>query len=295
MNLTIKLILSSIILVPVVSFSETITTIIPFSPGGGADIAFRHFQKYADQKGITLVAKYKGGADGLIGMKELEFSPPDSTIGFGTVAAVAEHRKKNPSYQFEYISVVKTSVMSLVTHQTSKLKTLDELESSVKKVSSISFAYGSPSQKSSIDQLLQLANANQNTLKIPYKGSGPLVTDLIGGHVDIAFLPMSVVKTFIDEKKLILLAVTLRKPMSEFKTIPVLNKKYSNWVNTDGFCILLPQSANSETVFRWTSLVHGYINDPTVISDFTADHSESTTFGKDFMKKIVDTIVIESK
>lgn len=281
--------------VPLVSFSETLTTIIPFAPGGGADIAFRHFQKYADQKGITLVAKYKGGADGLIGMKELELSPPDSTIGFATVAAVAEHRKKNPSYQFEYISVVKTSVMALVTHQTSKLKTLDELESSVKKVSSISFAYGSLSQKSSIDQFLQFANANQNTLKIPYKGSGPLVTDLIGGHVDIAFLPMSVVKTFIDEKKLILLAVTLKKQTSDFKAIPVLNKKYSNWVNTDGFCILLPQSASSEAVSRWSSIVQNYIINPRVLSDFSAEYSENTTFGKDFMKILVDTVILETK
>jgi tripartite-type tricarboxylate transporter receptor subunit TctC len=271
---------------------KPIVAVIPFAAGGGADIAFRHFQKYVEKKGVLITPVYKGGAEGLIGMKELETSSVDSTIGFGTVAAVAEHRNKNKSYQFEYISIVKTSVMALVTHPNSKIKTLNELESSVKRNISRSFAYGSPSQKISIDQFLKFNNAVPNIITVPYKGSGPLINDLLGGHVDIALMPMSVVKAHIDNKKLTLLAVSLTKDLSYFNNIPVLNKRYSTWTNTDGFCIMLPQGASSTTVAFWSSLVHSYITDSQIIFDFELEHSESTTFGNVYMKKIVDNIVL---
>lgn len=75
---------------------EVVKAVIPFSPGGGVDQAFRHFQKYADARGINFVAIYKAGADGLIGSTEVAEAKPDGlTLGFGTVATVAVHKNRS--------------------------------------------------------------------------------------------------------------------------------------------------------------------------------------------------------
>jgi tripartite-type tricarboxylate transporter receptor subunit TctC len=288
-----KIIIAALILICAIAHADPYKAIIPFPPGGGADIAFRHFQKYADSRGINIIANYKSGADGLIGMGEVA-SADDSTIGFGTVATVAVYQNKNPNYQFEYVSMIRTSIFALVTGSANSLQSLSEVQNELSKVDTKkSFGYGAPAQKILMEELFKftdLKNGRRPPTLVAYKGGAPLMTDVMGGHVDVAILPLILAKPMIDAGKLRLLALSNRKPLHDSEFVPILNKVYPLWQDADGYCIVLPKDARQENLVFWNKLVKEYLEDPLTRKDFVIDFSESVDIGPKHMKVIVDSV-----
>jgi len=272
--------------------TETVKAVIPFAPGGGADIAFKHFQKWAEERNVKIVPIYKGGAEGLIGMDYFAKSPPDGmTISFGTIATSAVYLKNNPNYNFNYVSMIRGSVMSVVTHQNSNINNINDLEKQLQNnESKKSFAYGSPAQKLLLEQIFKNNKLKSEPLMVAYKGAGPMVQDLIGGHVDVSIVPMSVVKPHIDSEKLKVIAISSRNPWSEINKYAVLNKRYSSWQNFDGFLVSLPASVNQDTLSFWINLIQSYLSDPNVTQDFQKEYTETLPFGPKSAHEAVEQI-----
>lgn len=271
---------------------EVVKAVIPFPPGGGVDQAFRHFQKYADARGITFIPVFKPGADGLIGAGEVADARPDGlTLGFGTVATVAVHKIKNKDYNFELVSVVRDSIMTMATHPGSGVNSLDDLEKLVRNPNKKSFGYGSPSQKAIWEQYFTLAKSSGEQNLVPYKGGGPAVQDALGGHVDFIVVPMSIVKSHLESGKLKMLSVSVRNPWREVASWPNINKKYPSWQNEDGFLIHLPQGTNPEAVKFWRNFVYTYMNDPQVKQDFINEYTEVEPFGPETAQKRIELAI----
>jgi len=262
--------------------------IIPFPPGGGADIAFKHFQKYAEEMhNVTIVPIYKPGAESLIGLAEIAGSKQDGmTLGFVTVAGLATYKSKYPGYQFAYVSMISKSTMAVVTHPLSGIRTINDLESEIKasKITK-SFAFGAPAQKIALSQLF-LLNKTPAPDFIPYKGASPLLNDLLGGHIDVAVIPLNIVKSQIDSKKIILIATT-----AKFNGTTNLYKKYPNWESNDGFVIVLPNNVNTEVYTFWSNLIQKYLTDPITLEYFITEHLEPTAFGSSIAKAHVDSAI----
>lgn len=267
---------------------ETVKVIIPFAPGGGTDIVFRHLQKYAEQQNINMVAIYKPGAEGLIGMTELANTTDTNTILIGTVATHATYLVKNPDYKFEIVSALRESVFAFVANSNNKLNSLDDLENAIKE-NKVSFAYGAPAQKMIIDQLLSNIKHTATPTLVPYKGANPAVQDVLGGHVDVAVVPMFVVKAQLEQGKLKVLATTAKKSWSEISNIPNLNKKYKNWESYDGFILSLPKNSSKETIDFWKVFIRKYLQDPNTQKDFINDLTEPAEFGFDVANKMIET------
>lgn len=272
---------------------ETVQAIIPFAPGGGTDAAFRHFQKYADQNGVTIAPVYKGGAEGVIGMTDVANGKTDGyTIGFGTQATAMAYRLKHPNSDFEYVSVLRGSIMTMATHPNNPINNLSDLERFVRNPDNKgSFAYGSPSQKEIWEQYFEFAKAKHNPTLVPYKGGGPAVNDALGGHVDFIVVPLSIIKSHIDAGKLKLIAVSIRKPWKEVAGYENLNKKYPTWENNDGFLITLPAGVSKEVSDFWKKFVAKYLEDPQVLQDFYKEYTEPQPFGPEYARKGVDAAV----
>jgi len=270
--------------------NETIQTIIPFAPGGGTDLAFRHFQTWAEKRGIKLTPIYKGGADGLIGQNDLASAKTDGlTLGFGTVATAAVHKVKNPNYNFEMITVIRGSIMTMITQPNSKINNVEDLERLVRDQSvRATFGYGSPSQKAIWETFLTLAKAHDNHVLVPYKGGAPAMQDAMGGHVDFVIIPYSVARTNIEGGKLKMIAVSIRNPWQEVSSWPNLNKRYPSWANEDGFLASLPQGTNPEAVKFWRNLFSEYLNDPKVLQDFVKEYTEAEPFGSQYAEQRVN-------
>jgi len=262
---------------------QSVNVIIPFAPGGGVDKTFRHFEKWAANKNINFNPVYKPGAEGLIGMNEIAGMPKDGYhISFGTAGTIAVQRIKNPSAELELITGIKNSITAFVTHKDSGITSIKDLE----KINNPTLAVGAPGQKMTMDQLLDLSGGKIKGKLIPYKGGGPVVQDIIGNHVNLAAVPMQIVKAHIDAGTLKLLAVGAKVRVAEFKHVPTIFEIFPTWKDNDGFAVVMPKGSDPAAVQYWTDLIREYINDKNVQRDFVKDFNESTPFGKAELEKL---------
>jgi tripartite-type tricarboxylate transporter receptor subunit TctC len=267
--------------------NKVVTVVIPFTPGGGVDQTFRHLQKYAQEKNIQLVALYKPGAEGLIAMHELAGMPADGYhISLATVGVLAYHNIKQPTEEINVITGIRESVGAFVTHPNSQIENIVDLENAIKNKSNIKFGYGAPTQKLMIEQLIECVTQKSRVLMVPYKGSGQVLNDLLGGHIDVAQMPLSVIKPQLDSGKLKLLAVTKQK-VNEFPNIPVINHRYAKWKDFDGFVIVTPAKINADALIFWETFLKNYVGNLQVQKEFNNEFTTALPFGAEHIAEII--------
>lgn len=268
--------------------SKSITVVIPFSPGGGVDKTFRHFEKWAANKNINFSPIYKPGAEGLIGMNEIAGMPKDGYhISFGTAGTIAVQRLRNPSAELELVTGIKNSITAFVTHKDSGIDSVEDLQ----KVENLTLAVGAPGQKMNMEQLIDLSQGKIKGKLIPYKGGGPVVQDIIGNHVKLAAVPMQIVKAHIDAGTLKLIAVGTKNRVSEFKNVPTIFEYFPNWKDNDGFAVVLPKGADAQATQYWSNLIKEYMDSKDVQQDFAKDFNEPLDFGPAALEKVVNNAV----
>jgi tripartite-type tricarboxylate transporter receptor subunit TctC len=277
-------------------YTKVTRVIIPFTPGGGTTLMYKHFEKYCLDQNIKLQADYKGGADGVIGAGELAKSPTDGhTIMFGSLGSVANYRVYNTSYEFEYVSMVRSSIMVVVASNKSGITSFGALEKELRKSDTkLTFAYGAPGQKVMLEQLFTLEGLEKFPIMVPYKGAGLSLNDLVGGHVDSGFLVYGAVKQHIDSGNLVPLAITTQGTAQGIN-LPVINQKFPKWEFADGFIIVLPKGASDEVVAFWRTFVQKYLQDPQTLQDFSKEYTFAEKFGPDYARQLVNKLAVKFK
>lgn len=271
----IKFFLSIILFISTIVIAAPLQIILPYAPGGGTEVTARRFQKFlSEKKNIESIIMYKPGAEGIVGTIDISKSPADgSVIGITATMAVIETQAKGNDV--ELISMLEIPTLLLVSSVDSKIKNFQDL----KKQNNINFGVGSDPQKKSIEQLITLLN-KQNSITVTYKGGGPVLNDLLGGHIDVAFLPAPIVLPLIESKHLTLLASTA-----------TLNKKYKNWINYAGYCLILPKDSTDTNKKFWTLVVKEYLNDNDVHKDIISNLGTVPPSGNEFLKQSIKNMV----
>jgi len=212
--------------------SKTISLIVPYPAGGPSDFFARKLQPDAAAKlGQTMVIENVGGAGGAIGMAKLVNAPADGyTLSLGSpmelvLAPMAIQGVKYKSEDFKLVAQFATTNTILAVRNSLNVKTVDELLALARKNPAQPLSYGSVGPGSLYhligEKFSQLTKVEM--LHVPYKGIAPLLTDLMGGQIDMAFLPMagSIPQTLIDGK-VQGLAVTSKTPHPLFKQFPAM-------------------------------------------------------------------------
>lgn len=270
--------------------AKPITVVIPFAPGGGVDQTFRHFEKYADAKGIKMNGVYKAGADGLIGMTDIANAPNDGyTVSFGTAGTLAVLAIKKPEAKVIPVTGIANSFTAFVVSTKTNITTFNELDSAIKNGSSLKFGFGAPGQKMVLEQLFELAKASKKPIMVPYKGGGPVVVDLVGGHIDVAAVPFSLVKSHIDSGAVRLVAVS--DPAKDYPNATVITKRYPAWEDTDGFAFILPGNTDPAIVNTWSRILEQYMNDPAVREHYAKTYAQMYPFGPKTIEKVTKAAV----
>lgn len=173
---------------------KPIHLIVPFPPGGGTDATARLIAgEIGPMLGQTIVIENRAGAGGSIGAQAVADAAPDGyTLFFTTTGALVinPHLYKNLRYDpikdFKPIAPVGSSANVLVVHPGVKANTVEELISLAKqqpgKLTYGSSGIGSSSHLAGV--LLESLTGTKLT-HVPYKGSAPAVTDLVGGRIDM--------------------------------------------------------------------------------------------------------------
>lgn len=212
--------------------SKTISLIVPYPAGGPSDFFARKLQPDAAARlGQTMIIENIGGAGGAIGMSKLVNAPADGyTLSAGSpmelvLAPLAIQGVKYKSEDFKLVAQFTTTSTILAVRNSLNVKTVDELLALARKNADKPLSYGSVGPGSLYhligEKFSQVTKLQM--LHVPYKGITPLLTDLMGGQIDMAFLPMggSIPQTIL-EGKVQGLAVTAKTPHPMFKQFPAM-------------------------------------------------------------------------
>jgi len=205
--------------------------IVPFPPGGPTDIVARPLsQLLGDELKQQVIIDNKGGAGGTIGADLVARAVPDGYILFmGTVGthAINPSLYKKLSYDavkdFTPIALVASAPIVIAVNASSPIKTLDTLIKQAKQnPESLQFGTAGNGTPGHLTAALFESTTKANLKHIPYKGSAPAVTDLLGGQIDLVFDPIQSVLPHIVSGKLRALAVTSKVRSPVLPTIPTV-------------------------------------------------------------------------
>ena len=211
--------------------SKPITYVVPFPAGGTTDILARILgQKLGAALGTTIVVENKPGAGGNVGSEFVSRAAPDGyTIMGGTISShsinVSLYPKLpyDPVTSFAPITLIGTNPNVLVVNAASPYKSVQEITAALKaKPGSLSYASAGNGTSQHLSAELYKFMAGIDMVHIPYKGSGPAITDVMGGQVPMMFDTSVVAGPHIESGKLRALAVTSAKRAASMPNVPTM-------------------------------------------------------------------------
>ena len=209
--------------------SRTITIVVPFAPGGGSDFIGRFIaQRLSTSLGQPVVVDNKPGAGSLLGVEFAAKSKPD---GY-TLALVATSYTILPAlYKMSFDAVadvtpviqISQGPMVLVANPSIPAKTTKELiEYAKKKSGGLNMASAGQGSITHLAGELFAVKSGIKVTHIPYKGTGPALTDTIAGTADIFFTSTATALQHIAAGKLRAIAVTTTKRLPALPDVPTL-------------------------------------------------------------------------
>ena len=237
--------------------SKPVTIIVGVPPGGALDPFARALgDQLARVTGGTFVVENRAGANGNLGAEAALRAPPDGhTLWIGTQSMVAinpfayAQLRWKPS-DFKPILKGVEAPLVLVTHPSVPAKTFPDLvkwiQDPVNKAAYASFSPGTPSHFLGF-QLNERLKATMT--HIPYKGSAPQVTDLLGGQVPMGFTQLASAVPHVKEGKLNAIAVTGPARSRFFPQVPTLAELgHKDLGTTIWFGLFVPAAVPNEVV-----------------------------------------------
>lgn len=196
--------------------TKPVTLVVPYPPGGSADILARALgQKLGDKLGQTVIVENKAGAGTAIGSRFVAEAPADGyTLLMGTVSSHAINPAMtkvgyDPVRDFVPVAALGAIPFVLVTRPDAPYQTLaDVIAAAKKEPGKIAYASAGPGTSNHLAGEMLATAAGVKLLHVPYKGSAPALTDVLAGHVPLMFDLVTTAVPNIKQGKLKPLAVT---------------------------------------------------------------------------------------
>ncbi len=209
--------------------AKPVRLVVPFPPGGPADSVARILaQRLTDVLGQNVVVDNRAGATGTIGAGIVAKSPPDGyTLLLGTSNELAmspglfEKLPYEPTRDFTPLSNVINFPNILVVNPHLPARSVNELVALARaKPGQLSFATSGIGSTNHLTGVVFQEIEKVKINYVPYKGGGPAVTDLMGGHVDTMFATMPSVVPYVKSNKLKALVLTDNKRWTALPEVP---------------------------------------------------------------------------
>jgi len=197
-----------------------VTIIVPFPPGGATDNTARIMStKLNEYLGAPVVIDNRAGANGGIGAGMLARARPDGyTILVGSIGVFSinpglyKELQYHPQRDFDLLTVAVRTPNVLVTRPNFPAKTVSELVDYLKKnPDKVSFASSGIGSSDHLTAALFWQKTGTIGVHVPYRGGGPAVQDLMGGHADVSFQNLGTVANHVRADKMKMLGVTAEK------------------------------------------------------------------------------------
>ncbi|MDR3064076.1 MULTISPECIES: tripartite tricarboxylate transporter substrate binding protein [Comamonas] len=264
--------------------SKPIRWIVPFPPGGAMDAIARTLgEKAARTLGQPFVIENRPGAGGNIGADFVAKSPADgytlmiTSIGMATNKPLYRKLSYDPIKDFAPVGVLAVVPNILVTNSTQpQIKSVADVVAAAKAAPG-KLTYASAGNGTSIHLAGEVFTslAGVNMLHIPYKGSGPAVSDLLGGQVNYMFDSITSARPHIQSGKLRALAVTTAKRSTSMPDVPTMEEAgIKGYEVSPWFAAFMPAGTPPAIVKKLNQTFVAAMKQPDVIERFQAIGAE---------------------
>ena len=265
--------------------SKSIKIVVPYPAGGPADQRSRQIAaKLAKAVGQAVVVENRPGASGAIGASAVAKAPPDGyTLLWGTLYDLAINSAVNlalgydPLRDFAPITQANSSYLVLNAWPGLGVNSMKELIA-LAKAKPGQLNCGSSGNATAPHFALEVLNrsANIDITHVPFKGDAPLLTDLVGGHVDIGFNVTTTALPHVKAGKLVPLAVSSPKRLAPFSEVPtVAELGFPEMEITLWAGVLAPAGTPAQIIKRLNTELVKIINSPEIREQWISGGAEA--------------------
>ncbi len=274
---------------------KSIRLIVPFAPGGGTDIVARVMaQKVGEILRQSVVVDNRGGAGGVIGMEMTVRATPDGyTLGIvsGSIATTAAAYKLpyDPVNDIAPISMLAETGYLLTLHPSVPVKSTRELVAYAK-ANPGKIAYGSSGTGSTshlAGELFDLLAGTKMT-HVPYKSSGPALTDMLGGQIQMVYGSLPLVVPQMTSGRLRVIAITNLKRNRALPDIPtVAESGVPGYETITWYALTGPKGLPRGIVARWQAALADAVQSREMKERLDVDGLEVPELGAEYFSKVL--------
>jgi tripartite-type tricarboxylate transporter receptor subunit TctC len=284
---------------------KTIRLIVGLSAGGGTDVTARLIaQQMSQNMGTPVVVENKAGGNFIPAAKEVLASPADGHTLYFISSSSLITQALHPDYpvdllKYAAVAEVSTGPLILVARNDLGVKSVRELiELAKKKPGKIQFGAGGGIGSSLGFGIALLQNlAGINISIVPYRGAGPALNDLLGGHIDAMVDAMPVMSIQAKEGKVTPLAVTGTKRSAALPDVPTMQELgFPTFVITGWYGILAPPGTPQPIVQKLSEEAAKAVKPADVIKTLATQGMEPRgTKPEEFAKYMASELAFYSK
>jgi tripartite-type tricarboxylate transporter receptor subunit TctC len=262
-----------------------VTLVVPYAAGGGNDVMARIVaDKMSKSLGQQIVIENKGGAGGSIATRQIAKAPADGyTLGLGGTGTLAINPTLYPNVgydprkDFAPVGLIATSALVVLVNNDIPARTIPELIALAKKdPGKLTYASAGVGSGIHLGAELFATMADIKLTHIPYKGSSPALTDLIGGHVAIYFSSLPPAIALIREGKVRALGVTGPRRSPLLPDLPTVAEAapLSGYEAVLHYGIVAPAGTPPPIVGKLSAALTAALAEPDVRERIAADGAE---------------------
>lgn len=212
--------------------SRTVTIVVPYTPGTGADILSRVFgPRLAARWKVAVITDNRPGATGNIGAEYVSKAPPDghtvlfTATSFGTTPAIYRKLPFDPVKNFSPVMLIATSGLALVVHPQLPVKSMKEFMQLAKRRPG-QMHYSSPGNGGPQHLAMELLKLETkiDIVHVPHRSAASAMTDLVGGHVQAMISATQTAASSVRSGRLRALAVMSPERSSAFPETPTMKE-----------------------------------------------------------------------
>ena len=258
--------------------SKPIKLVVPYAPGGGTDITARLIAKLLSTSlNQPVLVENKAGAGGTIGQDFVSKALPDGyTLLFSAAGPLTitpftyPNLPYDPVKSFEPVILISSQPLVLVVNADSKIYSVaDLLRAGVDVKGKINYgSFGNGSAAHLAGESFKIATKMDMT-HIPFKGTNPALTALLGGEIDVLFDTVSTSAPLIKSGKLRALAVSSKNRSALLPDVPTLAQVGVNGVEIGTwYGILAPAGTSQKIIYRLNEVVNSGLTNKEIIEVF---------------------------
>ncbi|MDB5921473.1 MAG: hypothetical protein JWN13_409 [Betaproteobacteria bacterium] len=271
------------LLVAVAAFAQQypvkpVRVIVPFPPGNTADILGRLIgEKFSQRYGQQMIVDNRPGAAGQLGLELAARAAPDGytiAIGQGGNLVVAPHTYKKLAYDpirdFQPVALLATNFLGLAVHPSVPFKTTRDLVLYAKaNPGKLTFASNGEGgfPHLAIEQLRTLAGFSY--LHVPYRGTGQIIAELMGGQVDATIDGFTGMAPHVRAGRIRALAITNPTRVSYLPDIPTIAEHVPGYVSQGWFGYIAPAAVPKEVIALLNKAINEAMSFPDVREKMT--------------------------